>query len=81
MSFMGAAPIGSLLAGVAASRIGPQETVMFGGVACIVGAALFALKLPSLREVVRPVYVRLGIIPDPTSQAPGGIGVTEDKAE
>jgi len=31
-----------------------------------VGAAWFAFRLRSLREVVRPIYVRLGILPELT---------------
>lgn len=64
MAFMGMMPFGSLLAGVLASRIGAPRTVAFGGVACLLAAALFALALPGLRAQVRPIYVRLGIVPE-----------------
>src|SRR5690606_35198787 len=37
MSFMGATPIGSLMAGVVANRIGAQNTLLIGGVACLLG--------------------------------------------
>ena len=63
MAFMGTAPFGSLLAGALASRIGAQWTIAFGGIACLVGAAFFAVRLPALRALVRPIYVRLGILP------------------
>ncbi len=63
MAFMGTAPFGSLLAGVLAERFGAPRTLMAGGVACIVGAALFARTLPRLREEVRPLYVERGILP------------------
>jgi len=33
-------------------------------VACLTGALLFARKLPELRKIIRPVYVRMGIIPE-----------------
>ncbi|HET7452159.1 MAG TPA: MFS transporter [Thermoanaerobaculia bacterium] len=49
MMFMGMAPIGALLAGLAAHVFGAAETVAAGGVLCIAGAAAFAWKLPSLR--------------------------------
>ena len=62
MAFLGTAPIGSLLAGVAADRIGPTATVRFGGVACIAAALWFASRLPALRLLVRPIYVERGII-------------------
>jgi MFS family permease len=48
MSFMGMAPFGSLFAGGIASRIGAPHTLLVGGACCVIGAALFALKLPSL---------------------------------
>lgn len=63
MAFVGMAPLGSLLGGVLASRIGAPATIMIGGASCIVGSVGFAAKLPSLREIARPAYVRLGIIP------------------
>ncbi len=64
MSFQGLAPFGSLLAGAAAARIGAPETLMIGGGICILGAGVFAMQLPALRRVVRPIYVRIGIIPE-----------------
>jgi MFS family permease len=64
MSFMGATPIGSLLAGVAADRIGAQHTLLIGGIACLAGGALFGRELRQLRPLVRPIYARLGIIPE-----------------
>ena len=63
MAFVGMAPLGSLVGGALASRIGAPATIMIGGVSCIAGSIGFAAKLPSLREVARPTYVRLGIIP------------------
>jgi MFS family permease len=62
MAFLGTAPIGSLLAGVLADRIGASRTIMIGGVACLVAAIWFARRLPSLRALVRPIYVERGII-------------------
>jgi MFS family permease len=62
MAFLGTAPIGSLIAGVVADRIGPQRTILFGGLACIAAGAWFALNLPRLRELVRPIYVERGIL-------------------
>jgi MFS family permease len=64
MAFMGMAPFGSLFAGLAASTIGAPATVLIGGVACIGGAALFSRELPALRKLVRPIYVRKGILPE-----------------
>jgi MFS family permease len=62
MAFLGTAPIGSLIAGVAASRIGASNTIILGGVACIMGGIWLAVRLPSLREQVRPIYTKRGIL-------------------
>jgi MFS family permease len=64
MAFMGTAPFGSLLAGSVAERIGAPHTLLFGGAGCILGALWFALSLPALRRDVRPIYVRIGILPE-----------------
>jgi MFS family permease len=62
MAFLGMSPLGSLLAGSLANVIGVPNVVMIGGVSCLVGSALFARKLPSIRKVVRPIYQKKGII-------------------
>jgi MFS family permease len=62
MAFLGTAPIGSLLAGVIADRIGPAETILVGGVCSLVVAAWFASRLKELQKLVRPIYVERGII-------------------
>lgn len=65
MAFFGSAPIGSLLAGVLADRIGPETTIGLCGGVCILTGLWFAGKLPSLRAMVRPIYVERGILPVP----------------
>ena len=67
MAFMGTAPFGSLLAGALASRIGAPGTLMIGGAACIAAAILFFRKLPELKALIKPVYIRKGILPKETS--------------
>ena len=62
MAFMGTATFGSLLAGAVAGVIGATWTLVGGGVVCMLGAALFAYKLPQLREQARPVYVEKGLL-------------------
>src|SRR3954468_14096429 len=64
MSFQGMAPFGSLLAGWMAARIGAPNTVMICGATCIAAAGIFLTQLGSIRELVRPIYVRLGILPE-----------------
>jgi len=62
MAFLGTTPLGSLMAGALAARIGARATVLVGGVACLLGAALFARALPALRQQVLPHYARLGLV-------------------
>ena len=62
MAFLGTAPLGSLLAGFMADHIGPLNTITVGGAACLVGALVFAARLPVLRAHVRPIYVERGIL-------------------
>jgi MFS family permease len=62
MAIMGTAPFGSLIAGFLAKTIGTPETILIGGVSCVIGALFFLRKLPELKSIVRPVYVRMGII-------------------
>jgi len=64
MSIQGVATLGALVAGAVADRIGAPHTLMIGGLLCVCGAALFALQLPTLRQLVRPIYVQIGIIPE-----------------
>jgi MFS family permease len=62
MAFLGTAPIGSLIAGLAADRIGASNTIVLGGAACILGALWLATRLPSMRAAVRPIYIERGIL-------------------
>jgi MFS family permease len=64
MAFMGTAPFGSLLAGSLAQRIGAPHTLLFGGIGCVLGALWFAITLPDLRRDVRPIYTKIGILPE-----------------
>jgi MFS family permease len=64
MSFMGTMPIGSLLAGLIAHKIGASNTVIIGGISCIFGSLLFAARFKEFRKAVRPIYAKMGIIPD-----------------
>lgn len=62
MAFLGTAPLGSLFAGFLADHIGPMNTITLGGAACVLAAAVFAVRLPSLRAHVRPIYIERGIL-------------------
>jgi len=65
MAFFGSAPIGSLLAGVVADRIGAETTIGVCGGVCVLTGLWFAGRLPSLRAIVRPIYIERGILPVP----------------
>jgi MFS family permease len=64
MSFLGTAPFGSLLAGWLSTRIGAPQTVIVSGTLCIATAVWFSRELPPIRALVRPIYVRMGILPE-----------------
>ena len=70
MAFLGVAPLGSLLGGSLASHFGAPRVVQIAGAMCMVASAVFALRLPALRRLVRPIYRRIGILPDLTSGIP-----------
>ncbi len=57
MMFMGMAPIGSLLAGAAAGKIGAPWTVTAGGVLCAISALVFWARLPKIRVHARRLIV------------------------
>jgi MFS family permease len=62
MAFMGMAPFGSLLAGSLAHRFGAPHAVMITGAFCVAGSIWFTTQLKSIRQVMRPIYIELGII-------------------
>jgi hypothetical protein len=64
MAFMGMAPFGSLLAGSLAGAWGPPRTLLLAGSVCVAAAIGFALYLPIMRPLVRPIYQRKGILPE-----------------
>lgn len=64
MSFAGTMPFGSLYAGSLASSIGAPRTLIISGIVCIAVALLFYRRLKPMREVIRPIYHKMGILPD-----------------
>jgi MFS family permease len=64
MAYIGTAPLGSLLLGVTAQRLGAPVTIAMGAAICLAGAAAFGRRLPDFRAQVRPIYRALGIIPE-----------------
>ena len=67
MSFLGTAPFGSLFAGSLSARIGAPHTVLLSGLLCLGATAWFSQELPAIRAVVRPIYIRMGILPEVAS--------------
>lgn len=62
MSFLGMIPVGNLLGGFLASRIGAPTTLIIDGIACIIGSIIFGKQLPTLRRLVIPLYQQKGIL-------------------
>ncbi len=64
MAFVGMTPWGSLLVGALASRFGAPATLVVTGVCCCASAWWFTTRLETVRAAIRPIYQRLGIIPE-----------------
>jgi MFS family permease len=68
MAFAGMLPWGNLLAGSIAGHFGPgvvgaSRTLMWASAIVLLTAVAFALTLPAMRRVIRPIYVQRGILP------------------
>lgn len=50
--FMGAMPIGSYIGGLAGKLLGPSNTVLLGGIVCIISSLIYYLRLPALKEKI-----------------------------
>ena len=76
MAVLGTQPIGSLMAGALADRIGAQRTILAGALVCLAGGLLFAAKRKKLGEHIRPIYMERGILPwqDGSSIEPVDVG-------
>ena len=53
MASTGAVPIGNLIAGALASKIGSSNTVIFGASICIAGSILFMQQISTFRDLIR----------------------------
>jgi MFS family permease len=69
MAFVGMSPFGSLLAGALAHRFGASHAVMITGAFCLIGAAWFSTQLKSVRAVMKPIYIEMGILKSPSEPA------------
>jgi MFS family permease len=55
--FMGMAPLGALIAGSAAERLGAPMTIAIGGVICAAASAVFAARMPAHRVEARRLII------------------------
>ena len=60
-AFLGVVPFGGLIAGVLADHVGATNTLLAGGIICVLAALAMTRQLPLLHRHLRPIYVRLGI--------------------
>lgn len=61
-AFMGTAPLGSLLAGTIAGRLGVPVTFFASGIICLLGSVVFYFTLPKLTVEIKAIYKKLGIL-------------------
>jgi MFS family permease len=77
LAFFGMGPLGSLLSGCLASTLGTASAFLICGMMCVTGSLIFAVLLPELQRVVRPIYIRVGIVPgEPAEDAAAAIAYT-----
>ena len=62
IAFMGMHPLGCLAAGALATAVGAPYALAMFGVICAAGAGALLHRMPLLREYIRPLYVRAGVI-------------------
>ncbi len=63
MAFRGMSPFGSILAGGLGSSIGAPGAILASGAVCLTSAVFYLIKLPLIRDMVRPIYRSMGILP------------------
>jgi MFS family permease len=70
VAVLGTMPIGSLIAGLLADRIGAPRTILIGAIGCLLSAAWLAIRRPALLQAIRPVYIERGILPPAVEETP-----------
>jgi MFS family permease len=63
MSFLGLSPVGALMAGWMAERIGAPHALALNGLLAMLAAGLYLQQMPAIRRAIAPVYRELGILP------------------
>lgn len=76
MAFVGMAPWGSLTVGALAHRFGATDTLILTGGCLLAGAWWFSRQLPAMRAAIRPIYQRLGILPEAASGVQAATALT-----
>ncbi|ACK70454.1 major facilitator superfamily MFS_1 [Gloeothece citriformis PCC 7424] len=62
MSFLGILPFGNLAVGALANQISAPTTLLLCGILCILTSFFFRQQLPKLRQYMRPIYDKLGLL-------------------
>jgi len=81
MMFMGMAPIGALVEGAVADRVGAPVAVAAGGAICLLAAGAFAFWLPRIRASARELIVANGMAGGDPPQEVTGAGLPLEQAE
>ena len=66
LAFFGMGPLGSLLSGCLAGTLGTLAAFFICGTVCVAGSMVFAALLPAMRRTIRPIYMRVGVLPAST---------------
>jgi MFS family permease len=66
MMFLGMSPLGSLVAGALAERVGAPVTVAIGGLVACLGGVIFMRKWPAMRGPARDLLTAQGMISPPS---------------
>jgi predicted MFS family arabinose efflux permease len=66
VGFFGGMPLGALIEGALADQIGPMNAFLCAGLAVSLAGLAYLRILPGLRVASRPLYVRLGLLPEKT---------------
>ena len=61
VAFLGTSPLGAIVAGTMADRIGVALTLTAGGICCALAGLYLAYKRAEIRRHMLPIYVKLGI--------------------
>jgi len=86
MAFVGMAPFGNLIAGFLASHetppgadpvVGARFALLIEAAVCLVTAFGYMCMLPMLRKIIRPIYVKKGILPPIDIEIPPTIAAAE----